>query len=314
VLKTLETDSNYIKAALLLHHWTGEPAYLTKARDKYAAVRRYFLDPAVPLYSVYVFDDGVACKQLPRRFFGSVNGNMIYNGLTLAARTGDPAYLRDALATAGAVTKYLGDPSGVYASLQADNDIAEPLVEAMYDLAAEQHESFARDWITAAATVSRPGPSGAYGRFFDGPAADGLVSAWSANGAIALAIAAGALEPDRPLDAADAWANARFVADPIVSAPASIPFTGRAIALIGTIGDVCCEAGHARVFIDGDETFDNTGIWQNKSSSAHSLPGSILLSWRWPRPGPHTILIEPGLPNAKEGGSYIHLSGYEFVP
>ena len=85
---------------------THVPAYLTKAKTKYAAVRRFFLDPGVPLYSVYVFDDGSACRQLPKRFFASVNGNMIWNGLALAAQTGSGAYFRDAIGTARAVARY----------------------------------------------------------------------------------------------------------------------------------------------------------------------------------------------------------------
>jgi hypothetical protein len=313
-LKTLETDSNYIKAALLLLHWTGDPAYLAKARTKYAAVRRYFLDPGVPLYSVYVFDDGKDCRQLPKRFFASVNGNMIYNGLALAAQTGDRAYARDALATARAVARYLGDSSGIYANFQAENDVAEPLVEAMYDLAAEGHQPFARDWLLSAAGAANPASTGAYGRFFNGPPPAGPISAWASSGGLALAIVAGALEPHRASAKSDFWAGGRFVPEPIGATPATIAFSGRAIALIGTIGEVCCEAGHMRVFIDGRETFDNTGIWQNKSSSGQRLPNSVLLSWRWPRSGPHTIAFKPGIANAKEGGSFIHLAGYELVP
>jgi hypothetical protein len=313
-LKTLETDSNYIKAALLLHHWTGDPAYLRKAQGKYAAVRRYFLDPTVPLYSVYVFDDGAECWQLPKRFFASVNGNMIYNGLALATQTGDPAYRRDAVATARAVARYLSDSSGVFANFQAENDVAEPLIEAMYDLANEQHAEFARDWLITAAGAAQPAATGAYGRFFDGPPPAGPVSAWASSGGLALAIVAGALNPNgRPATPA-IWNAKHFVRYPVASTDATISFNGQAIALIGTIGDVCCEAGHARVFIDGSETFDNTGIWQNKSSSGHRLPNSVLLSWRWPRPGPHTIAFAPGIANAKEGGSFIHLAGYELVP
>jgi hypothetical protein len=101
---------------------------------------------------------------------------------------------------------------------------------------------------------------------------------------------------------------------PIDSTDATISFNGRAIALIGTIGDVCCEAGHARVFIDGNETFNYTGIWQNKSSSGHRLSNSVLLCWRWPHAGSHTIAFAPGIANAKEGGSFIRLAGYELVP
>jgi hypothetical protein len=277
-------------------------------------VRRYFLDPAVPLYSVYVFDDGSACRQLPKRFFASVNGNMIYDGLALATQTGDSAYRREALATAHAVVRYLSDPSGIYADLQADNDVAEPLIEAMYDVATQEHAAFARDWIVAAAHASRPAASGGYGRFFDGPVPAGSVSAWSSSGGLALAITAGALEPHAPATARDEWSAGRFVTDDVSATPAKIVFTGRAIALIGTIGEMCCEAGHVRVFIDGRETFNNTGIWQNKSPASRSLPGSVLLSWRWPRAGTHTIAFEPGVANAKEGGSFIHLTGYEFVP
>jgi hypothetical protein len=93
--------------------------------------------------------------------------------------------------------------------------------------------------------------------------------------------------------------------------PAQITFTGSGIALIGTIGARCCESGHARVFIDGRETFDHIGIWQNKSSSGRSLADSVLFAWRWPTPGRHTLTFQPGLANAKEGGSFLHLVGYE---
>jgi hypothetical protein len=313
-LKTLETDSNYIKAALLLQHLTGNSAYLVKAKTKYAAVRRNFLDPSVPLYSVYVFDDGTACRQLPKRFFASVNGNMIDNGLMLAVQTGDPAYRRDALATARAVARYLSDASGVFADFQAENDVAEPLVEAMYALATQQHEAFAHDWLIAAAAAAKPSPTGAYGRFFNGPPPVGPVSAWASSGGLAVAIVAGALEPNGTATGPGVWATKHFVRYPVTSTQATISFTGQAIALIGTIGDVCCEAGHARVFIDGNETFNNTGIWQNKSSSGQRLPDSVLLSWRWPHPGPHTIAFAPGTTNAKEGGSFLHLDGYELVP
>jgi hypothetical protein len=313
-LKTLETDSNYIKAALLLERLTGQSAFLAKARAKYAAARLYFLDKRVALYSVYVFDDGTQCTQLPKRFFASVNGNMIDNGLMLARRTGDRSYRRDALDTARAVTRYLSDGDGIYANLQADNDVAEPLIEAMYDVATQEHQAFARRWLLAAAGAAQPAASGGYGRFFGGPAPTGSISAWSSNGGLALAIVAGALDPGGATVDPDYWNLRRFVADPIAAAPATISFTGRAIALIGTIGDVCCEAGHVRVFIDGQETVNNTGIWQNKSPAARSLPNSVLLSWRWRRSGAHTIAFKPGITNAKEGGPYLHLAGYEFVP
>ncbi len=106
-LKTLETDSNYIKAALLLYRSTQKGSYLSKARAEYAAVRRYFLDPHLPLYSVYVFDDGRTCRQVHGRFFASVNGNMIDNGLLLARATGDLSYRDQAIVTAQAVASFL---------------------------------------------------------------------------------------------------------------------------------------------------------------------------------------------------------------
>ncbi len=312
-LKTLETDSNYIKAALLLARATGERAFVAKAQAKYAAVRRYFLDARVALYSVYVFDDGRACRQLRGRFFASVNGNMIDNGLALARQTGDARYRREAFATARAVARYLGDSSGVYANLQAGNDIAEPLVEAMYDIAIRHDGRFARRWLLTAAAAAHPTADGVYGRFFDGPPPRGAVPIWSSNGGLALAIAAGALAPDDATRSADDWSRARFVANDIRALPASIAFSGRAIALVGTLGDVCCEAGRARVFIDGKQTFDTTGIWQNKSPVARHFPRSVLFSWRWSRSGRHTIRLESDIANPKEGGSFIHLTGYEFV-
>ncbi len=134
-LKTLETATNYIKAALLLHQITGSASYLAKAQAQYEQVRRYFLIGSVPLYTVYVFDNGTTCRALPGRYFASVNGNMIWAGAALAASTGDRGYLREAIATAQAVRSRLSDAAGVYADLQADNDVVEPLIEAMYTLA-----------------------------------------------------------------------------------------------------------------------------------------------------------------------------------
>src|SRR5262249_15175446 len=102
-LKTLETDSNSIKAALLLYRASQKPAYLEAARARYNAVRTYFLDSHVPLYSVYVFDDGSTCKQVPHRFFASVNGNMIWSGVELSLDTGRRSFLDQAVATARAL-------------------------------------------------------------------------------------------------------------------------------------------------------------------------------------------------------------------
>ena len=65
--------------------------------------------------------------------------------------------------------------------------------------------------------------------------------------------------------------------------PAKLAFRGSGIALVGTLGEHCCRQGHARVLIDGHETFDATGIWQNKSSSGRKIPDTVLFSWRWRR-------------------------------
>jgi len=64
-LKTLETDANATLAAAMLAERTNRAQYLDDAKRRYAAVRTWFLDPAVPLYTVYVFDDGRACRALP---------------------------------------------------------------------------------------------------------------------------------------------------------------------------------------------------------------------------------------------------------
>jgi hypothetical protein len=311
-LKTLETDANMIKAALLLYRATHSPPYLAAARRTYAAVRAYFLDTQVPLYSVYVFDDGQRCLQVPHRFFASVNGDMIWNGFHLARITGDGRYLDQALATARAVDRYHSDPAGIFADLQAENDIVEPLIEAMYVLAQDVRQSFARNWIVrnAAAALSARKRDGTFGRFFDGPPPPATTTAWQTNGGLALELAAAALAPKKRVTTANRWAGAHFVANDLSTLPASITFTGSAIALVGTLGEHCCEAAHARVLVDGTETFDGTGIWQNKSSSGRSLPGSVLFAWRWPRRGTHAIRFEPGEPNAKEGGTFLHLVGY----
>jgi hypothetical protein len=316
-LKTLETDSNYIKAALLLYQITHQRAYLGKAQAKYADVRRYFLDPAVPLYTAYIFDNGSSCRQLGGRYYASVNGNMIWSGATLARYTGGRYYLGQAVATARAVGRYLSDGTGVFADLDADNDIVEPLIEAMYALAADDHQGFARRWLLTAASAAGADSTaaGGYGRFFDGPAPTGLLTSWQLNGGISLMIAAAALDPSGGPADPRYWRRAAFVTDDarLAGAPVRIVFTGRAIAIIGTLGDVCCQWGHARVFIDGRETFDRTGIWQNKTSASRLLPGEVLFAWRWRVPGRHVIDIAPGIPNPMEGGSFFHMAGYYLV-
>ncbi len=317
-LKTLETDSNYIKAALLLYRYTHDASYLTRAENEYAAVRHYFLDPSLALYSVYVFDDGSSCRQVPGRFFASVNGNMIYNGITLAHDTGDNAYLTQAIATGQAVTQQLSDARGVFTDLQAENDIVEPLVEAMYDLATEAGQPFATSWLQAAASASASSlqSTGAYSRMFDGPTNQATITTWQTNGGYALAFAEGSLNPNGTPATTTAWASAtsHSIATTTSSLPKSITFTGTGIALIGTLGENCCEAGHARIFIDNVETTDTTGIWQNKSSSGLTIPNTVLFAWRWPSSGTHTITIYPGIANAKEGGSFVHIQSYLVAP
>jgi len=315
LLKTLETDSNLIKAALLLYRTTHLPEYLASARAHYAAARAYFLDPVVPLYTVYVFDNGTSCVQLPHRFFASVNGNMIWNGVELFRETGARAYLRQAVATAKAVSRDLADGRGVFADLQAENDIVEPLVEGMGALAGEQ-QAFARAWIlaNASAALSARGPDGSFGRFFDGPPPETTVTAWQTNGGLAVEIAAASLAPAAVVARTPDWAGARLVPHEIDVMPATLVFRGSGIALLGTLGERCCEAGHARVLVDGRETFDATGIWQNKSSSEMSIADTVLFAWRWPSAGLHTLTLEPGAENGKEGDSFLHLRAYKLLP
>ena len=228
-LKTLETGSNYIKAALLLYQVTRFPGYLRDAETEYAAVRRYFLSPGVPLYTVYVFDNGSACTQVPGRYFGSVNGNMIWAGLYLARATGDASYLGQAVTTARAVTQHLGDATGVYADLQAENDVTEPLIEAMYDMATAGRQGFARYWLLAAASAAASDltTSGTYGRFFGGPPPRAPVTAWQVNGGLTLALAAAALDPQgRPAPASGAMRPSSVTTCACPAAPSSSPSPG----------------------------------------------------------------------------------------
>jgi Glycosyl hydrolase family 76 len=318
-LKTAETDTNYVRAALALYRRTNDATYLVKAETMYAAIRQYYLDTRGDnLYSVYVFDDAGVCTQKNGRYYSSVNGNMIYSGMKLKQYTGDGTYLSQALATAHDVETKLADASGIHADLQAENDLVEPLVEAMYALYAEEGQTFARTWImrNAAAAVSSIKPStGSYGRFFGGPPPVGTITEFQTNGGFALIFAAAKIDPTG-VPPTGAWSTAVSHADDITTAmlPSSITFTGRGIALIGTIGEQCCEPGHAKVFIDGVETKDTTGIWQNKSSAGISIPDSVLFAWTWPASGTHTIQIGNGVTNAKEGGSFVHIQKYLVKP
>jgi hypothetical protein len=309
-LKTLETEANAVKAALLLYRATRDPSYLSAATTGYAAVRTYFLDPAVTLYSVYVFDDGTTCTALPHRFFASVNGDMIWSGLELHRDTGASAYLADAVGTGKAVDRYLSDSRGIFTDLQAENDVVEPLVEGM-DALATSGQTFARNWVlrNAAAALSARAPDGSFGRFFDGPAPV-TTTAWQTNGGLALEIAAAALAPHTSASVVHAWTHARRVPDDVTRLPARITFHGSGIVLYGTLGEQCCESGHARVVVDGRATFDQTGIWQNKSSASRPIPNTVLFAWRWQHSGTHTLVFQPGVPNAKEGTSFLHLAAY----
>jgi hypothetical protein len=313
-LKTLETDSNGIKAALLLFEATRQTRYLAIARERYEAVRRYFLDSEIPLYSVYVFDDGKQCRQASHRYFASVNGNMIWNGLHLARLSGVDSYRTQALATARAVERYLSDANGVFTDLQAENDLEQPLIEAMLEVATTQRDPLARQWILrgAAAAYSARRVDGTFGRFFDGPPPAATATAWQSNGGFAAEIAAASLAPAETVRPTG-WGDATFVADEITRLPATIHFWGSGIALIGTLGDRCCESGHARVMIDGVETTNGVGTWQNKSSSGQRIPDSVLFAWRWPSAGRHEITFEPGAYDAKEGGSFLHARGYALL-
>ncbi len=313
-LKTLETDANATLAAAMLAERTHRPGFLDDARRRYDAVRAWFLDPDVPLYTVYVFDDGRACRALPHRFFASVNGVMIEAGLTLARVTGDERYAREARATAHAA-RALDDDRGIFTDLQAENDIVQPLVLAMLQLARDG-DAFAKEWIVrnAAAAAHARRADGAYGRFFDGPPPAGTVTAWQTNGGLALEIAAAALAPDGQPEKSDPWSGATMTTITVTSLPRALAFSGSGIALTGTLGERCCELGRARVLIDGRETFDRTGIWQNKSSAGRPLPGSVLFAWRWRTPGPHEIRLEPDPANAKEGGPFIDVREMTVLP
>lgn len=319
-VKTLETEANAVKAALLLYAATHEPSYLQIAQRRYAASRRAFRDKALPLYTVWVLDDGAGCPQVRGRFYASVNGLMIWNGLALARWTYDDSYRRDALATARAVETRLADGRGIFANLQAENDIAEPLVEAMLGLSSSQGDGAqsARTWLlrNAAAAAGARRSDGTYGRFFDGPAPQAPATAWQTSGGLALAIAAAAVDSDGALPAASGWPAAASRAADVETAslPATISFTGSGIALIGTVGERCCQHGHARVYVDGVETVDRTGIWQNKMNWGKPFADSVLFAWRWPASGRHRIEIEPAAENPKEGGTFVHVRSELILP
>ena len=183
---------------------------------------------------------------------------MISNGLLLARATDCAAYRSDALATGEAVAAYLGDARHVFANLQAENDVAEPLVEAMLDLADGEGQAFARDWIAraASAAIGARRPDGTYGRFFDGPSPQSPATAWQTNGGLALAVAAASLASAPPPGSVSDWSTAKLFVDDQSKLPIGVSFEGSGIAIVGTLGEDCCEDGHATVLVDGMETYD----------------------------------------------------------
>jgi hypothetical protein len=304
-VKSLETEANLIKAELLLYRSTHESGFLEHAERHYAAAREAYLDPDVPLYAVHVIDDGTRCAQVPRHFFASVNGDMIWNGLALAAEAHDARYAAEAMATAHAVDEHLGDGRGVFVDTGGENDVGEPLVEAMVKVAARPDGGFAGAWIlrNAAAALSARAEDGTFSRFFDGPAQT-RTSAWQGNGGLALEIAAAALAPhDRP-DGGDAWTSARAVGAAFTTLPATVTFDGSGIALVGTLGRGC-EKAHVRVFVDGVETFDRSGLWKNSSMPSAAV-STVMFAWRWPASGTHTLRLEA----RSDEGSEVQLQPY----
>lgn len=289
-VKTLETDANLMKADLLVYAATHERSYLNDALMRYGDDRTWFLDRDAGMYTVHVRDDGTQCVQVPDRFFASVNGDMIWSGLQLWRYTGQRHFFDEAVETAQSVDRNLSDSRGVFVDLQGENDVEEPLVEAMYDLASDGDLGFARDWIVrnATAALSARAADGTFSRLFDGPP-QGMTSIWESNGGIALEIAAGALNPVAATGAADVWNGGSSVGKTITKLPATVVFNGAGIALSGTISELCT-SGHVHVFIDGVETFDRTGLWQN-----HTMPHgeSVFFAWRWTSPGLHVIQLEP---------------------
>ncbi|MGH7661023.1 MAG: hypothetical protein ACRENA_08955, partial [Vulcanimicrobiaceae bacterium] len=223
-VKTLETDATATKAAILLYKATLKPRYLDIARTRYVMDRRYFLDPSAPLYTVHVIDEGGTCVQESHRFFASVNGEMIWNGLQLFGLTHQMQYFNDALATAQAVDTMLSDERGVFVNLQGENDVVEPLVEAMNSLAVDYHVSFARTWIlrNAQAALSARADDGSFSRFFDGPPQQ-TASIWETNGGLALEIVAAGLDPSGSVVAIGGWTKGQ-PAEALTTLPATITF------------------------------------------------------------------------------------------
>jgi len=155
----------------------------------------------------------------------------------LCHQTGNARFRAQAFATAQAVAEKLADARGTFADLFADNDIVEPLIEAMYELTVREHAEFARAWLlrNAATAASARKPDGTYGRFFAGPPAPGTVTAWQTNGAFSLMVAAAAFAPHASPAQPSAWAHAGFVKHTILIPYATLRFRGAGIALIARL-------------------------------------------------------------------------------
>jgi hypothetical protein len=161
----------------------------------------------------------------------------------------------------------------------------------------------------------------------------------STAGGFGLMMAAAAMSPDDGAYSSP-WANATYTdvtslpqgaflndTSPATSWPVTFSFTGHGIAVIGTRGETSGDdpsddvQGHARVFIDGAETVDKTGIWQSRGISNCVVPSpfntDVLFAWQWPTgslAAAHTITIQPGIYDVKEGGAFINVVGYWVIP
>jgi hypothetical protein len=307
-IKALAAESAYAKAAMLIFHFNNDKSYVDRAERRYLAARKYYFDPKAGLYTAYVIDDGKHCTQVPRRFLAGVNGNMIYTAYLLGTTRGQ-IYRDQALAEAKTAATKLNDARGIFAGLQDENDTADPLAEVMYAIAYYWAQDFARDWMLRNATAAEGArtASGSIGRFLDGPPPEDGVSSVQTSGGFAITLGAQALQPVDVPSPEPGWKTARFVPLNVAKVPAVIKFTGSGIALRGTLGDPCCPNG-ARVFIDGVETFDHTGI-QQSISPAGLFPNAVLFAWQWPTSGPHEIRLEANSPS--DADHAIRLSGYE---
>lgn len=296
-VKSLETEANLVKAELLLYQATGESRYIVDAAGHYDRARTAYLDPELQLYTVHVLDDGTHCVRVDHRFFASVNGDMIWDGLALEQALNRPDYGDQARATAHAVDRLLSDGRGVFVDAAGENDVAEPLVEGMFALARMPGGTFARDWIVrnAAAALSARATDGTFARYFDGPP-QAESSAWQGNGGFALEIAAAALAPDRGVPAGTDWAAAAPAGGAITSLPATVRISGSGVALVGMLGREC-EHQHVRVLLDGQPLVDRNGLWRNPTMPSAGSP-AVVFAWRWPGTGTHVVRLESSGPLA----------------